>query len=135
MRITVILFSCVVVTAVDFGRAHMDLETADQHFCDKSSSRHRHPSEQTCRCRFTEAHNMKKPKDTIMHEAVCERSEHSSVSEASALVRESLPFFHMRRTNMWHFLQQSGQFLRLSGQARSEAEGGPTALEIVHFVE
>ena len=41
----------------------------------------------------------------------------------------------MRRTNTWHFLQQSGQFLRLSGQARSEAEGGPTASKIDHFVE
>ena len=33
------------------------------------------------------------------------------------------------------FFQRNGQFLRLSGQARSEAEGGPTALEIDHFIE
>ena len=47
----------------------------------------------------------------------------AGASEASALVRESVTYFHMRRTNRWHLLQQSGQFLRLSGQARSEAEG------------
>ena len=59
----------------------------------------------------------------------------AGASEASALVRESVTYFHMRRTNRWHLLQQSGQFLRLSGQARSEAESGPTASKIDHFVE
>ena len=82
------------------------------------------------------------PSGHCQHEAVCERSEHASASEASALARAKRArwcgargFVHMRRTNTWHFLQQSGQFLRLSGQARSEAEGGPTASKIDHFVE
>ena len=65
----------------------------------------------------------------------CERSEHASASEASALARESLPHFHMRRTNTWHFLQQSGQFLRLSGRPPLRYGLGPTASKIVHFVE
>ena len=59
----------------------------------------------------------------------CERNKHTSASEASMLAWETLPFF------TWHFLQQSGQFLRLSGQARSEAEGGPTASKLDHFTE
>ena len=45
------------------------------------------------------------------------------------------PFFHMRRTNTWHFLQQSGQFLRLSGRPPLRYGLGPTASKIVHFVE
>ena len=65
-----------------------------------------------------------------------ERSERASASEASALARgPSLPFFHMRRTNTWHFLQQSGQFLRLSGRPPLRYGLGPTASKIVHFVE
>ena len=45
------------------------------------------------------------------------------------------PHFHMRRTNTWHFLQQSGQFLRLSGRPPLRYGLGPTASKIVHFVQ
>ena len=45
------------------------------------------------------------------------------------------PHFHKRRTNTWHFLQQSGQFLRLSGRPPLRYGLGPTASKIVHFVE
>ena len=73
----------------------------------------------------------------------CERSEHASASEASALVRAKRAresrraslFVHMRRTNTWHFLQQSGQFLRLSGRPPLRYGLGPTASRSAHFVE
>ena len=63
------------------------------------------------------------------------RFAHASLAPGRRLRHLPYAFFHMRRTNTWHFLQQSGQFLRLSGQARSEPEGGPTASKIDHFVE